>query len=88
MKQKLSLMILLMTTLLFADYKAKISPITLEIKQRMIKGHSWRRGCPVPLKDLRYLQLTYKDFNGRVKMGEIIVHKDVSSEVMGEIFAL
>ena len=81
MKQKLSLMILLMTTLLLADYKAKISPITSEIKQRMIKGHSWRRGCPVPLKDLRYLQLTHKDFNGRVKMGEIIVHKDVSSEV-------
>ena len=81
MKQKLAFMILLMTTLLLADYKAKISPITSEIKQRMIKGHSWRRGCPVPLKDLRYLQLTYKDFNGRVKMGEIIVHKDVSSEV-------
>ena len=52
MKQNLALMMLLMTTLLLADYKAKISSITSEIKQRMIKGHSWRRGCPVPLEEL------------------------------------
>jgi len=73
------------STFLYAEYKASISPITPEIKKRMIKGNSWRKGCPVPLKDLRYLQLTYKDFNGHNKVGEMIVHKGVASEVK-EIF--
>jgi len=86
MKQKLLLTILLLTTALFADYQAKISPITAAVKQRMIKGNSWRKGCPVSLQNLRYLQLIYKDFNGNRKMGELIVHKDVASEVK-QIFA-
>ena len=67
--------------LLFANYNATIFPITPEVKKRMIKGNSWRKGCPVPLKDLRYIRLTYRDFNGRDAKGEIIVHKDVASEV-------
>ncbi len=71
---------------LLADYNASISPITPEIKQRIIKGKSWRKGCPVLIKNLRYLQLAYKDFNDHTKVGEIIVHKDVASEVK-QIFA-
>ncbi len=47
----------------------------------MIKGNSWRKGCPVSLKDLRYLRIGYLDFNGQSKEGELIVHKDVSVEV-------
>jgi len=52
----------------------------------MIKGNSWRKGCPVPLRDLRYLKVTYMDFNGKDKTGEIIVHKDVAHDVK-EIFS-
>jgi hypothetical protein len=72
-----------------ASYKADISTITSEVKKRMIKGNSWRKGCPVPLKDLRYLRLTYRDFNGRDARGEMIVHKEVASEVtriFGELY--
>lgn len=75
----------------YAGYQAKISHITPEVQKRMLKGNSWRKGCPVALKDLRYLQVTHKDFNGKVKMGEIIVHKDVASEVsqiFGELYAM
>ena len=72
-------------TVLFAEYSSNISKITPEIKKRMIKGNSWRKGCPVSLKDLRYLKITHIDFNGKRRMGEIIVHKDVSQEV-AEIF--
>ncbi|MDQ7046214.1 MAG: M15 family metallopeptidase [Sulfurovum sp.] len=70
---------------LFAEYKSSISPISSEIKKRMIKGNSWRKGCPVFLKDLRYLHIDYRDFEGKHQMGELIVHKDVSKEVI-EIF--
>jgi len=74
-----------LSNVVYAEYISNISKITPEIKKRMIKGNSWRKGCPVPLRDLRYLKVTYMDFNGKDKTGEIIVHKNVSVEVR-EIF--
>ncbi len=68
-------------TSLFAEYQSTISKITPEIKKRMINGNSWRQGCPVTLKDLRYLRMQHMDFSGKDVMGELIVHKEVSSEV-------
>jgi poly-gamma-glutamate synthesis protein (capsule biosynthesis protein) len=65
-----------------ASYKADISTITSEVKKRMIKGNSWHKGCPVPLNDLRYLQMSYIDFHGRTKQGEMVVHKEVAAEVV------
>ncbi len=70
-----------LTVSLLAEYQSNISNITPEIKQRMIKGNSWRKGCPVSLENLRYLRMTYKDFRGIDMTGELIVHKDVSHEV-------
>ncbi len=72
---------MILSTALLSSFKADISKITPEVKQRMIKGNSWRKGCPVHLNDLRYIRLTYRDFNGRDARGEMIVHKDVASEV-------
>ena len=51
----------------------------------METGNSWREGCPVALKDLRYLRVKYIGFSGEEMMGEMIVHKEVSVEV-AEIF--
>lgn len=76
---------LVLTSSVFSEYSSSISPITPEIKKRMIKGSSWRNGCPVSLNDLRYLRLKHINFNGKDVMGEIIVHKEVSAEV-AEIF--
>ena len=76
---------LILTVTTFAAFESHISPITSQIKQRMIKGNSWKKGCPVPLKDLRYLRVKHINFNGEDQMGEIIVHKEVSVEVT-EIF--
>lgn len=78
--------ILVLTSTIWAEYRSSISPISPEIKQRMVKGNSWREGCPVSLNDLRYLRLTHINFSGKEMMGEIIVHKEVSAEV-AEIFA-
>ncbi|MFT7823794.1 MAG: M15 family metallopeptidase [Sulfurimonas sp.] len=67
---------------LFADYQARINKISPEIKQRMIKGNSYRKGCPVGLNDLRYLRIKHKNFIGKEQWGEMIVHKDVADEVL------
>jgi hypothetical protein len=77
--------VLILTGMAFAAFESDISTITPQIKQRMIKGNSWRNGCPVPVKDLRYLRMKHINFNGEDQMGEMIVHKDISVEVT-EIF--
>lgn len=79
---------LLLTTLilsLFAwgsEFFEKISPIDSEIKERMIKGNSYRSGCPVKLKDLRYVEVSYRDFHGNIGIGELIVHRSIANEMV------
>ena len=41
-------------------------------------GVSWRRGCPVALRDLRLLTLSHWGFDGRVRTGRLIVHRDAA----------
>ena len=67
--------------MLFGNYHASINPISTDIKTRMIRGHSWHRGCPVPMRDLRYLQMTYRGFDKRDHTGEMIVHASRAREV-------
>ena len=60
---KYFLVIFFMITLLFAEDKSSISTISSDIKQKMIKENSYKKGCPVPLKDLRYLRIKHLNFN-------------------------
>ena len=82
MKKGFLLLFTLLSTTLFAEFKSNVSEITPEIKARMVKGNSWHNGCPVALEDLRYLQLTYLNFDAKVVKGELIVHKDVALDVV------
>jgi hypothetical protein len=45
-------------------------------------SRSWRPGCPVPLADLRYLTVTYVDFDGVSRTGELVVHEDAAGDVV------
>lgn len=79
---KLLLLMTMMTYSLMAErYSAHISPITADIKKRMIKGNSWKKGCPVGLKDLRYVRVRHLNFEGGSSMGELIVHANVAKNV-------
>lgn len=60
--------------------KSSVRPIPKEIQKEM-KGKSWRKGCPVGLKDLRYIQTPYWGFDGQSHQGEIIVHKNLAKKV-------
>lgn len=74
--------IFLLVTVSFSDYYYKVSNISEEVKDRMIRGNSYKQDCPISLKDLRYLNLTYLDFQGNKKVGELIVHTMVSKEIV------
>jgi hypothetical protein len=81
MKKYLSI-VLLLSLCVFAQSFVSISPVSPTIKQRMLKGNSYKKGCPVPLQDLRYLRIKHLNFRGKTVLGEMVVHKDVSKEVV------
>ena len=63
-------------------FRGTISRIDAAQATRMT-GVSWRPSCPVPLRDLRLLRLTYRRFDGTVATGRLIVHRDVARDVVG-----
>ncbi len=50
--------------------------LTPEEKAAMT-GVTWRRGCPVPLEDLRHVTIAYWTFDGEVRQGALVVNADV-----------
>ncbi len=49
---------------------------------------SWRPGCPVPLADLRLLEVNHWGFDGQPHRGELVVHADVAEDVVSVFEAL
>lgn len=61
------------------------SEITDELKVR-ITGKSYAEGCTIPYEDLRYLRLSYVDFNGETQLGEMICNKAIAADLL-DIFS-
>jgi hypothetical protein len=45
-------------------------------------GVSWHEGCPVPIADLRHLQLDHVGFDGHRHRGELVLHADAAEAVL------
>lgn len=56
-------------------------PIPEALAKRM-REHSWRQGCPTPITDLAYLRLSHYGYDGAVHSGELVVHKELASDVL------
>ena len=74
-------LVALISTLAIAKFACKVSPISSDVKSRVLQGGSWHKGCPVGLDKLSYIQLTYWDFKGKERVGELIVNSAISSKV-------
>ena len=59
------------------EFRGRIAPIDSALAKRMT-GVSWHPGCPVPLRDLRALSLSYRGFDGRVHIGRLVAHRAVA----------
>src|SRR5262245_62070044 len=51
--------------------------------RRWMTGSSWRPGCPVPLRNLRQVRVTYVGFDGTAQRGRLVVHRRWADEVLG-----
>ena len=63
------------------SFRGGIQRIDAQQAERMT-GVSWRRGCPVALRDLRLLTLSHWSFDGRALTGRLIVHRDVARDMV------
>ena len=64
-----------------AAFRATTSPLTPALRARM-SGVSWHLGCPVPLRNLRLLTLSYRGFDGRSHTGRLIVNRSVAARTV------
>ena len=61
------------------QYESSIRTIPPKLEASLIKTDSWRPGCPVALSDLRLLSVSYWDFDGRVREGQLVVHRQAAA---------
>jgi hypothetical protein len=64
---------------LAAPYQSSIDPLTPAMRAQLIEAGAWHRGCPVPLSDLRLLNVTYRGFDGRARAGQLVVNEDAAA---------
>jgi len=54
-----------------------------EVLETQMRGETWKRGCPVPLRDLALLRFNHVGFNGEVKRGPMVVNAAVAKDLLG-----
>ena len=62
-------------------------PIPAAVEARM-RGVSFPDDAEIPLSDLRYLRLTYVDFDGKEQVGEMVCNKAVADDLVAIFRAL
>ena len=60
-------------------YTSSVRRIGATLAERMSTSNG--PGCPVPLRDLRYLRMTHRDFDGVARTGEMVVHRRYARDV-------
>jgi hypothetical protein len=70
-------LLLLAALTLPGGYHARVTPIPSTM--HLI---SWHRGCPVPLRDLRLITLSYWGFDGKTHDGELVAHRDAADDLV------
>ena len=64
------------------EFRSSVRTIDTALAARMTPS-SWRPGCPVPLRDLRYLRVSVVRFDGTARQGELVVHENHARAVVG-----
>jgi D-alanyl-D-alanine carboxypeptidase-like protein len=64
---------------------APVAPVFVSLVRAITEeelGSSWKPGCPVPVKDLRRLELTHWDNEGNAVEGVLVVAADFADDVV------
>lgn len=61
-------------------YASSVGLIGPPLRERMRFSH--RSGCPLSWTELRHLRISFVGFDGKVHMGEMVVHRDHAADVV------
>lgn len=56
-------------------FSVEVTRISPYLRDRMT-GVSWHEGCPVPIRALRLMRISYHGFDGERHIGKLVVHRD------------
>lgn len=62
-------------------FAGSVSPLDGETR-RLMTGSSWHPGCPVPLRNLRLVEVTYWGFDREAHRGRLVVHRRWGHDVL------
>ena len=63
------------------EFSASVSTIHGATRE-LVTGRSWRPGCPVPLRELRVIRMTYRGFDHDWHWGRLVVHRWYTDEMI------
>lgn len=63
------------------NFHGSVDSIPAKIAERMLE-HSWHNGCPLPLKSMSYLTVTYWGFDHKPHEGNLIVLNALAGETL------
>jgi D-alanyl-D-alanine carboxypeptidase-like protein len=63
-------------------FEGSVRWIDQELREKLI-GRTWHPGCPVLIRDLRLVTVSYWTFGDRVKQGPFIINETVADDVLG-----
>ncbi len=66
--------------------RAGIDPVTPDVRRRM--GETYAPGCPVPLRGLRYVTVSFRGFDGAAHTGELVLAASEAAGVVSVFRAL
>jgi D-alanyl-D-alanine carboxypeptidase len=62
-------------------FEGSVHRIGSDLRPKIV-GRSWHVGCPVPVRDLRAVDVSYWNFEGEVRTGPLIVNEMVAEDVL------
>ncbi len=71
--------------LYYPQYRVEKKKIDKDLQAKM-KGKTWRKGCPIPLRDLSLVRFTHWNQQAGVQWGELIVAEEEAGAI-ADIFA-
>jgi SpoIID/LytB domain protein len=64
-----------------AGFEGEVSRIGTDLRARLT-GRNWHPGCPVPIKDLRLVRVSYWTLDGQTRVGPLVVNERVADDVL------
>jgi hypothetical protein len=64
-------------------FHSSIRPLSAPVRRELKREGFWHSGCPVGLSSLRVLRVSYRGFDGRSHLGQMIVNESAARPLAG-----